>query len=55
MGYKEIYARYRQQIQDGLLKPGERVPQFVRWRASCRSREKRWKPRMKFLLEKAIS
>ena len=26
MGYKEIYARYRQQIQDGLLKPGERVP-----------------------------
>lgn len=26
MGYKEIYARYRQQIQDGLLKPGARVP-----------------------------
>ena len=26
MGYKEIYARYRQQIQDGVLKPGARVP-----------------------------
>lgn len=26
MGYKEIYARYHQQIQDGLLKPGARVP-----------------------------
>lgn len=26
MGYKEIYRRYRQQILDGRLKPGERVP-----------------------------
>ncbi len=26
MGYKEIYARYRQQIQDGVLKQGARVP-----------------------------
>lgn len=26
MGYKEIYARYRQQILDGRLKPGDRVP-----------------------------
>ena len=26
MGYKEIYARYRQQILAGQLKPGERVP-----------------------------
>ncbi|WP_210080922.1 PLP-dependent aminotransferase family protein [Pantoea endophytica] len=26
MGYKEIYARYRQQILAGQLKPGDRVP-----------------------------
>ena len=26
MGYKEIYARYRQQILAGRLKPGDRVP-----------------------------
>lgn len=26
MGYKEIYARYRQQILEGRLKPGDRVP-----------------------------
>ncbi len=26
MGYKEIYARYRQQILVGQLKPGDRVP-----------------------------
>jgi GntR family transcriptional regulator/MocR family aminotransferase len=26
MGYKEIYARYRQQILAGHLKPGDRVP-----------------------------
>ncbi len=26
MGYKEIYARYRQQILTGQLKPGDRVP-----------------------------
>ncbi|WP_217549192.1 PLP-dependent aminotransferase family protein [Pantoea sp. GbtcB22] len=26
MGYKEIYAQYRQQILAGQLKPGERVP-----------------------------
>ncbi|YCH29061.1 PLP-dependent aminotransferase family protein [Erwinia sp. PK3-005] len=26
MGYKEIYARYRQQILTGRLKPGDRVP-----------------------------
>ncbi|OAT78487.1 GntR family transcriptional regulator [Mangrovibacter phragmitis] len=25
-GYKEIYGRYRQQILDGRLKPGDRVP-----------------------------
>ena len=26
MGYKEIYARYRQQIMAGALKPGDKVP-----------------------------
>lgn len=26
MGYREIYARYRQQILAGVLKPGDRVP-----------------------------
>lgn len=26
MGYKEIYTRYRQQILEGHLKPGDRVP-----------------------------
>ncbi len=34
MGYKEIYARYRQQIQDGALKPGARVPS-IRSLNSC--------------------
>ncbi len=37
-GYREIYQRYRQNIHDGVLKPGDRVPS-IRLLANHRRRE----------------